>query len=324
MYNNNPFSKKIKKLFFDHSGRISRKTFLIAFLALSLSIPVAYSTLYRLCGLFFPPLITNLLTLTYVGILLYSFCVIYIKRLHDLNKSGWWALITLIAPIGLPFFIYLAVARGKFSQEDQSEDLKASKDNEISEIRDPYERLIKEAEINNEVDFPEKQDSEMKQTTQLLSTKNGLIALAILAVFFLVSKCKDKYRITNDPKGVENMQKILNILPESTRKEVLKNKRSMGGVFIDDQFITVGVPITKDRILIRGVQFNSILQTSLSQNKKAEILFLDNNSANITKFITSNNALSVQMAVFQIDKTIGTPGHLNEKNRNLLQQMNAF
>ena len=160
-----------------------------------------------------------------------------------------------------------------------------------------------------------------KQPSGLLSTKNGLIVLVILATLTVFYKCDKLFKVENTEKGVEEMLKLL---PKEAQKEIMKKKRSMGSVFLDGKFVTAGAPITSNRVLVRGVEFDQYIQNALSQNKKVEIRFLDNSLARFTRHIVSDNSLSVQMAVFEIDQAIGTPGRLNERNTNLLKKMNAF
>lgn len=69
----------------------------------------AYSILSIIAGL--------VLFIAYVGLLYYNF-VAAIRRLHDLNKTGWLSLLMLVPFINLFFMIYLALARGTPGQND--------------------------------------------------------------------------------------------------------------------------------------------------------------------------------------------------------------
>ena len=62
----------------------------------------------------------------------------------------------------------------------------------------------------------------------------------------------------------------------------------------------------------------------LLQNKKVVIRFSDNSKASITRLITSDDSLSVQIAVFEINQDIGAPAELGDKNKKLLENINAF
>ena len=98
----------------------------------------------------------------------------------------------------------------------------------------------------------------------------------------------------------------------------------MGVLFVNSQFVTAAVSITKNRVLVRGVSFKQIMQQALLQRKKVEVRFSDNSSANVTKFVVSDDSSSVQMAVFEIDQPIGVPAKLEDRTRQLLEKINAF
>ena len=128
--------------------------------------------------------------------------------------------------------------------------------------------------------------------------------------------------IPNNAQGLEYLVK--NFMPKELQEEVSKNKRSFGALFIDGKFRGIGTAITSDRVLVKGLELKTLIQNTLSRNKKVEIRFLDNSLTYITKFITSNDSVNVQMAVFQIDQPIGSPGKLHEQNLELLRKMKAF
>lgn len=56
-----------------------------------------------------------LLTVLYISVI-YLFFVFTIRRLHDLNRSGWFSLITLIPFIQFIFFLYLLIIKGSISK----------------------------------------------------------------------------------------------------------------------------------------------------------------------------------------------------------------
>lgn len=53
-----------------------------------------------------------LLTLLILPIFIYSYLVLPKRRLHDLNKSGWWLLLALIPAVNVVFMIYLYFVKG--------------------------------------------------------------------------------------------------------------------------------------------------------------------------------------------------------------------
>lgn len=131
-------------------------------------------------------------------------------------------------------------------------------------------------------------------------------------------------KLRNIQNTAQGAQKLVSILPKRLQKELKNTPRAMGALFVNDQFTVPAVLITKNRILVRGTNFKYAIQTALSQKKKVEIRFPDNSLASVTRFVVSNDSVSVQMAVFEIDKPIGTPTELREGNRKLLEGMNAF
>ena len=58
-------------------------------------------------------LVSSVLSIILVGI--YTGIVNYIRRWHDLGKSGWWTLLMLIPFVGFLVFLYLLFAPGEQS-----------------------------------------------------------------------------------------------------------------------------------------------------------------------------------------------------------------
>lgn len=86
----------LTSLLFSFRGRANRKQFWMATLAIMLLVILVMLADMKLFGNGEPS------TLTYVLYVL-SFWPMYaiqVKRWHDRNKSGWWALLTLIPIIG--------------------------------------------------------------------------------------------------------------------------------------------------------------------------------------------------------------------------------
>lgn len=98
---------------FTSKGRASRKELIVFHVFYFSSIAI----LYNLKGYI------NEITSTYISILVFFCCVInlfltipplfslFIRRMHDLNASGWWLLITII-PFGLILFFALPFKKG--------------------------------------------------------------------------------------------------------------------------------------------------------------------------------------------------------------------
>lgn len=116
------FSKTIANTF-SIKGRASRLVFwnyqlLVGFILMGISVMLSFSDNILLTYLFFTVLLVSVITSTTLGI----------RRLHDLNKSGWFALINFIPLIGgLIYFIYIgffpSVNEGNlYGEEDKKED----------------------------------------------------------------------------------------------------------------------------------------------------------------------------------------------------------
>ena len=279
------FSNQIKDVFFNHRGRFSRETFAITFAGLLLFIFISSPLLYKLCGLFLPWLIIVLLALAYVGYMIYAMFVLCIKRLHDLNMSGWASILVMIPLLNILLVAYLCLTKGD------------SGNNRYGEALD------------------------YKGPSFLLFLSYAVLCFYALATGVGLYYGKKLRNIQNTGQGV---QKMIGILPKAVREELKQNPRAMGVLFVDNQFTAPAVSITENRILIRGIEFKTIIQQALLKGKKVEVRFSDNSFANVTKLVVSDDSLSVQMAVFEIDQPIGVPAKLGDRNRQLLEKMNAF
>lgn len=279
------FFGKIKYIFFNHKGRFSRETFIVTLVTLFLFIAVSSPLLYKLCGLFLPVIVINIMAVVYALYMLYSMFVICIKRLHDLNKTGWISILLLFPVFNVLLIVYLALVKG------------VSKENNYG------------IPLNYKGPFG-----------VLFASYVLLFVLCIgtgVGEFFYLKGSK----LENNQQGVQG---IMNFLPQKMKAVVGDNKGSIGALFIDNQFSTPVAPITENRILVRGVDSKKAVQKALSQGKKVEIRLLNDSTASVTKFIVANDSFLVQMSVFEIDKPIGTPGKLNDENRKILEEMNAF
>ena len=285
MYGQKSFSDKIKDIFFNHRDRFSRETFTITFTALLLFMFITTPFVYKLCSLFLPKFMIILLAIAYVVCMIYSMFVLSIKRLHDLNITGWLSILILIFPLNMFFWAYLCLRKGDPGTNNYGNSL---------EYEGPSFILF--------------------------------LCYAVLCLYAVGTGVGLFYakKLRNIQNTVQGAQKLVSILPKKLQEEVKESPRVMGALFVDNQFTAPVVSITENRVLVRGVNFKQVIQAALSQKRKVEIRFPDNSLTNVTKFIVSNDSMSVQMAVFEIDKPIGTPAKLSEKNRQLLENMNAF
>ena len=285
MYPENSFSSQIKDVFLNHRGRFARATFAVTFAALLLFISITSPLLYKLCGLFLPKFIVNLMALAYMIYMIYAMFALCIKRLHDLNLAGWYSVALLIPFLNIVFIAHLCVKKG---------DLGSNKYGEALDYQGPSLLLF--------------------------------FSYAALLVYGLATGVALYYgaKLGNIQNTGEGAQKLLGTLPKKMREELKNTPRAMGVLFVNNQLAGAVVSITKSRVLVRGTDTKRLIQGALSQGGKVEIRFPDNSLANIIKFVSSDDSFSVQMAVFEIDKPIGTPAKLNDKNRKLLEDINAF
>lgn len=112
--------KIIKAELFTCDGRISRGEYIKMFLFLLVSIIpliIIFVFLVEFLGDFVEDILTLLLGIIGVFINI-SFLMLSIRRLHDLNKSGWLILVAIVPLIDIAFFIYLLACQGTSGPND--------------------------------------------------------------------------------------------------------------------------------------------------------------------------------------------------------------
>ena len=112
--------KIIKAELFTCDGRISRGEYIKKFLFLLFSIIpliIIFVFLVEFLGDFVEDILTLLLGIIGVFINI-SFLMLSIRRLHDLNKSGWLILVAVVPLIDIAFFIYLLACQGTSGSND--------------------------------------------------------------------------------------------------------------------------------------------------------------------------------------------------------------
>ena len=96
--------KSVVRFFLSPTGRIKRLHFLFGMLPLSIFLYVSSKG-------FSADQIENLpvllAMLAFILALLWSYWILHIKRLHDVNLSGWLSLLNLIPIINIFFFLFL-------------------------------------------------------------------------------------------------------------------------------------------------------------------------------------------------------------------------
>lgn len=126
--------ENLETLYFSTEGRINRKIFIhyllfltIIFLAIiGLAATLGFvsilsvfiigdnpDSLNALSQLEIFPILFLICTLLVFIALTMPFNFLAIRRLHDLNHSGWWIILPIIIPISyIPFILYLACIKG--------------------------------------------------------------------------------------------------------------------------------------------------------------------------------------------------------------------
>jgi len=139
--------------YFKISGRITRKTFILRMVGLFIGLPIMVFVFYLLLAS-----IVYLLSLAFnwfgidvsesvdliIMILFYAALWLYIvlfivfslaqgiKRLHDMNSSGWWVILQFIPYVSLFYLLWLLIGDGTIGPNKYGEDPK----NRIKELNE--------------------------------------------------------------------------------------------------------------------------------------------------------------------------------------------
>ena len=116
----NGLRKIVKAELFTCDGRISRGEYIKKFLFLLVSI-VPLLIIFVFLVDFLGDFIEEILLLLFgiIGVLInISYLTLSIRRLHDLNKSGWLILIAVVPLIDIALFIYLLACQGTHGEND--------------------------------------------------------------------------------------------------------------------------------------------------------------------------------------------------------------
>jgi uncharacterized membrane protein YhaH (DUF805 family) len=115
-------------------------------------------------------LLTLLFILPINFVILYLFMVNHVKRLHDLNKSGWWALLFFVPFVNVVFLFYLFLAKGQ------------AKDNQYGQALPILpDTLIKRS--NNGLELTRASQTLSLELSDLTLKRVGLSIISIVAFF---------------------------------------------------------------------------------------------------------------------------------------------
>ena len=105
------FKHSVVGNFVNFSGRASRSEYW-RFAAVSVVIGFALTLLRMIFGHSFLESLLNLLSFAYTCVIFLPSVGIAVRRLHDINKSGWFLLLPFVPIIGLVYLIYLLAKPG--------------------------------------------------------------------------------------------------------------------------------------------------------------------------------------------------------------------
>lgn len=111
--------------FFSSKGRLRRSTYFVRVLLLAIPAGIAYAILESSSN-YYSGYDESALLFTGLTIIVISFLSFlqYIKRLHDINMSGWWALVAIIPYAGGLFGLITALIDGQKGPNEYGEDPK--------------------------------------------------------------------------------------------------------------------------------------------------------------------------------------------------------
>lgn len=121
----NRIIETIAESFFSSKGRLRRSTYFGRVLLLAIPAGIAYAILESSSN-YYSGYDESVLLFTGLTIIVISFLSFlqYIKRLHDINLSGWWALIAVIPYAGGLFGLITALIDGQKGPNEYGEDPK--------------------------------------------------------------------------------------------------------------------------------------------------------------------------------------------------------
>lgn len=112
-----------KELFFTSAGRLNRKSYIYRSIFLSLVLGIIQGILelatvaIEALELLFAVLLLALCIFGFVaGIMMLA------RRLHDLDKSGWWMLLLFVPLVNILFYIYILFFKGTEGPNQYGED----------------------------------------------------------------------------------------------------------------------------------------------------------------------------------------------------------
>ncbi len=119
---------------------------------------------------------------------------LYVRRLHDLGRTGWWALLTYVPFISIVFFILLCCLPGQQGANTYGDDPRAADDNEAEIVGPLHERMRDFMRVASRL-FA-------KNTTMLLALYFTFLAIPVIFNAILVyQQLPDTVAAAKDPSA---------------------------------------------------------------------------------------------------------------------------
>ena len=274
-----------KGIFWERRGRISAPTFVVAMAAWFLLSMIFIFILKLLC-IILPFPLDVICMIGFAISVVYSFLVLVIKRCHDLNHSGWFALLVWIPILLPPFLLYLSLRGGLC----------------LSNRFGPP----------NTYSFP-------KAYAFLGYPIFALCMLSLVGATFMGLFVKE------GSTTLEVLNSLPGPIRKAISQSIFENESTVI-ISSEGRDIALGFFITEDRLVVRGVNSRIALQKEMEQQKKLQVKGVaTGQKTQVRRFIASDNVDGpLQMAVFEVDEPIGKPAKLDERNRIHLEKIRAF
>jgi len=114
IFSSTPEGKGLKNLLFSSKGRLSRNKYSRTILTVFFGYGIVGGVIYGIFQDFFDyeSVVSIFLKIVFFIFWLFMMEMLVIKRLHDLNQSGWYSIIAWIPPINIVFGWVLMLKKG--------------------------------------------------------------------------------------------------------------------------------------------------------------------------------------------------------------------
>ena len=169
---------------FDFKGRASRSEF---------NYWILFSYLFLIISIMINEILAGLIILTFIPSISIS-----VRRLHDLDKTGWWILALMLLPFAI---IYLMVKKGTIGKNSYDKDL----------IKDKSLMLDEPEEQEQKSEPPSTDDSEKRLNEQESKSSVEQVPTSIPETTNQVASLYDKFPHLNEEPKEFNFGKIMGL-----------------------------------------------------------------------------------------------------------------